>query len=76
MINNILWVQDSIKADTKLFFNGTLISHSDERFQRLYSVLCATDSARKIQNGSKCEIFIQGVQEDKSHTSLKVDTVT
>lgn len=39
MINNILWVQDSIKADTKLFFNGTLISHSDERFQRLYSVL-------------------------------------
>lgn len=65
LINNILWVQDSIKDDTKLFLNGTLISHSDERFQKLYSVLCATDSAKKIQNGSKCEIFIQsrGVQK-------------
>ncbi|RRD79335.1 hypothetical protein EII14_06360 [Alloprevotella sp. OH1205_COT-284] len=67
MINNILWVQDSINADTKLFLNGTLISHSDERFQRLYSVLCATDSDRKIQNGSKCEIFIQGKGGQKSY---------
>lgn len=67
MINNILWVQDSIKDDTKLFLNGTLISHSDERFQKLYSILCATGSAKKIQNGSKCEIFIQGRGGQKSY---------
>ena len=67
MINNILWVQDSIKAETKIFLDGTLISHSDKRFQRLYSVLCATDSAKRIQNGSKCEIFIQGKGGHKSY---------
>lgn len=72
MINNndildILWVQDSIKADTKLFFNGTLISHSDKNFQKLYNILCETDDAKKIQNGSKCEIFTQDIGGQKSY---------
>lgn len=66
-MNNILWVQDSIKDDTKLFLNGTLISHSDKRFQKLYSVLCKTDSLKKIRNGSKCEIFIKDRGGQKSY---------
>lgn len=67
IINNILWVQDSIKDDTKLFLNGTLISHSDENFQKLYSVLCKTDSFKKFRNDSKCEIFIKGRGGQKSY---------
>ncbi|MGP1406444.1 hypothetical protein [Filifactor alocis] len=67
MIKNILWVQDSIKDGTKLYLNGVLIPHSDDRFQKLYSILCNTCSSKKIQNGSKCELFIQGHGGQKSY---------
>lgn len=66
MINkDILWVQDSIKEETKLYLDGELLSHSSNRFQPCYSFLCNDKSRKKIRNGSICEVFTQSFGKQK-----------